>query len=600
MSRMVKLLMMLSIVLLVISPILAQQNDTFYTVVGGDTLYRISVRFKVPMSTIIQANTLTNPQILFVGQVLRIPGGSSSLATPQFVSPNQSLSATRDAAALRYTIVRGDTLASIARRFRTTVAALAQANGITNINQIRVGQTLRIVVVGNNPAPTAAPPAQLTAVQPSIDSFTVEAAAVDRAALFSGTVRIAVAWTVSNRPANTNLVFEQVFENGTKANIELPRSNPLVASRGRGVIAPVYPPDNPNAERITLRLSLVNMSDGTYITFNTVTLPLNGAVPPQTGDVCRATMNVTTPLYSGPGAGYAVASQVAGADQFIVRARASNNWYRLDYPVSPGQSPDVWVDGGRVTLSGNCNTLPLIIVDTPTIQSFTVGVTGIERVTLGTERATLPVSWNVTNRPPRTNLLFEQVLNNGGSVNIELPRAERIVPSSGIGLVKAIDPAAGAPITSITIRLRLVNLDDQATLASQEVSIPIIASTPVPSSVEPFQEDIPVAQCYDTALLADTGVAVGKTGQGSNNLPPEGTDILTAPRNGTSIGRLSGLDKFTVLEGPACWRWLYATNWSQVVFRMWKIRIPALNNVEGWVSEFYYYGGQRTVYMQMD
>lgn len=605
MSRMVKLLMMLSIVLLVISPILAQQNDTFYKVVGGDTLYRISVRFKVPMSTIVQANSLTNPQTLFVGQVLRIPCASSvsPTATFQFASPNQNLSATRNANAattlLSYTIVRGDTLASIARRFGTTVAALVQANGITNINRIAVGRVLKIVVVDSNTQPTIVPSSQVTPIQPSINSFTVEASAVDRAALFSGTMRIAVGWTLVNRPANTNLVFEQVFENGTKANIELPRSNPLVASSGRGVIAPIYPPDNPNAERITLRLSLINLSDGTYITFNSVTLSLTGAVPPQTGDTCRATMNVPTPLYSSPGAGYAVASQVAAADQFIVRARASNNWYRLDYPVSPGQSPDVWVDGGRVTLSGNCNTLPLIIVDTPTIQSFTVGVTGIERVALGTERALLPVSWNVTNRPPRTNLLFEQVLNDGSGVSIELPRAERIVPSTGNGMVKAIDPAAGTTITSITIRLRLVNLDDQTTLALQEVSIPIIAATPVPASPEAFQEDIPAAQCYDTALLADTGVAVGKSGQGSNNLPPEGIDILTVPRNGSSIGRLNALDRFTVLEGPACWRWLYASNWSQLYFRMWKVSIPALN-VEGWVSEFYIAGGQRTVYLQMD
>lgn len=584
--------------LLVLMPVVAQSTDSQYTVAAGDTLYRISVRFKVPMATIIQANNLTNPQVLFVGQVLRIPGG-----TTQFASPNQSLSATRDANAattiLRYTVVRGDTLASIARRYNTSIAALAQANGITNVNQIRVGQILRIVVVGNNPAPPATrPPPQAGSGQPSINAFTVDASAVDRAALFNQTLRIPVSWNVVNRPDGTNLVFEQVFENGAKVNIELPRSNPLVASAGLGVIAPVYPPDNPNAERITVRLSLIRVADGVYITFNSVTLPLNGVVPPQTNATCRATMNVTTPLYSGPGVGFLIVSQVAGADRFVVRAR-SGNWYNLDYPVDNSQTAGAWVDGARVTLSGQCDTLPDLTVAAPAIQSFTAGITGIEHVALGTERAVIPVSWNVANRPPRTNLLFEQVLNDGTGVNIELPRAERIVPSTGSGVVKAIDPAAGTTITSITIRLRLVNLDDQTTLALQEVNIPIIASTPVPSSPEPFQEDVPLAQCYDNGVLADTGVAVGKSGQGSTSLPPEGIDISSAPRNGTSIGRLNALDKFTVLEGPVCWRWLYASNWGQLIFRMWKISIPALN-VVGWVSEFYYYGGQRTVYMQMD
>lgn len=43
-----------------------------------------------------------------------------------------------------YTIRSGDTLSSIAARYRTTVAALAQANGIANPNVIYAGRTLRI------------------------------------------------------------------------------------------------------------------------------------------------------------------------------------------------------------------------------------------------------------------------------------------------------------------------------------------------------------------------------------------------------------------------------------------------------------------------
>ncbi len=43
-----------------------------------------------------------------------------------------------------YTVVRGDTLSRIARRFGTTVDALASLNGIKNKNLIRVGQVLKI------------------------------------------------------------------------------------------------------------------------------------------------------------------------------------------------------------------------------------------------------------------------------------------------------------------------------------------------------------------------------------------------------------------------------------------------------------------------
>jgi murein DD-endopeptidase MepM/ murein hydrolase activator NlpD len=44
----------------------------------------------------------------------------------------------------QYTVKRGDTMSSIAARQHTTVAALSQANGITNPNRIVIGQVLAI------------------------------------------------------------------------------------------------------------------------------------------------------------------------------------------------------------------------------------------------------------------------------------------------------------------------------------------------------------------------------------------------------------------------------------------------------------------------
>lgn len=45
---------------------------------------------------------------------------------------------------MNYTVKRGDTLSAIARKYGTTVGALASANGIQNVNLIRVGQVLQI------------------------------------------------------------------------------------------------------------------------------------------------------------------------------------------------------------------------------------------------------------------------------------------------------------------------------------------------------------------------------------------------------------------------------------------------------------------------
>jgi LysM repeat protein len=54
-----------------------------------------------------------------------------------------------------YVVQRGDTLYSIARRYGTTVEAIASANGIANPSLIQVGQTLRISSSGGvSPAPS--------------------------------------------------------------------------------------------------------------------------------------------------------------------------------------------------------------------------------------------------------------------------------------------------------------------------------------------------------------------------------------------------------------------------------------------------------------
>jgi putative chitinase len=44
-----------------------------YVVQPGDSLYRISLLFGVPIARIVEANNITNPNCIFTGQVLRIP-----------------------------------------------------------------------------------------------------------------------------------------------------------------------------------------------------------------------------------------------------------------------------------------------------------------------------------------------------------------------------------------------------------------------------------------------------------------------------------------------------------------------------------------------
>ncbi len=117
---------------------------TTYTVQFGDTLSAIAQAFGVSLEALMQANGLTEPSLIRVGQVLRIPGRGQPDATPR---------------AVRYTVQYGDTLNLIAQRFGVSVYAIAQANDLADINLLRVGQVLIIPgAQGSAPAPSPAPP----------------------------------------------------------------------------------------------------------------------------------------------------------------------------------------------------------------------------------------------------------------------------------------------------------------------------------------------------------------------------------------------------------------------------------------------------------
>jgi LysM repeat protein len=111
----------------------AVTGGCYYVVQRGDTLFSIARRFGTTIAAIAQANGLSNPRYIRAGQRLIIPG-----AYPACVPPSTVPGATV------YIVRRGDTLYSIARRYHTTVAAIAWANGIANPHRIWVGQRLII------------------------------------------------------------------------------------------------------------------------------------------------------------------------------------------------------------------------------------------------------------------------------------------------------------------------------------------------------------------------------------------------------------------------------------------------------------------------
>jgi len=117
-----------------------------YVVQPGDTLNVIAARFGTTAAQLAASNGLWNPNFIYVGQVLTVPG-SASPSTPPTTT-------------CTYWVKRGDTLTTIALQYRTTVWALAIANNLANASFIWVGQQLTIpgCSQGSTPGPTPAPP----------------------------------------------------------------------------------------------------------------------------------------------------------------------------------------------------------------------------------------------------------------------------------------------------------------------------------------------------------------------------------------------------------------------------------------------------------
>jgi len=105
-----------------------------YTVQAGDHIYQIARNCGVDPRALIAANPGININVLYVGQQLNMPNGSTA---PSSGGPSTGGGQT-------YTVQRGDTLYSIARHFGVSVQALMQANGISNPDYLFAGQVLQI------------------------------------------------------------------------------------------------------------------------------------------------------------------------------------------------------------------------------------------------------------------------------------------------------------------------------------------------------------------------------------------------------------------------------------------------------------------------
>ncbi len=105
-----------------------------YVVIAGDTLSAIASLYDVTVGALVDLNGIDDPNFIYTGQILDIPGLGGGESTT-------------------YEVQAGDTLSEIAETVGVSVSALQAENGISNPDLIFVGQVLSIRSVEESPGP---------------------------------------------------------------------------------------------------------------------------------------------------------------------------------------------------------------------------------------------------------------------------------------------------------------------------------------------------------------------------------------------------------------------------------------------------------------
>jgi LysM repeat protein len=122
---------------------------TTYVVRSGDTLSVIAGQFGVSVEEIMAANNLSDAMIQ-VGQELLIPVEAPTPASSPGAAQSPEAQATQVSDAATYVVQAGDSLSEIASRFNVSLAAIMEANDISNPDTLREGQELVIPGVGSS------------------------------------------------------------------------------------------------------------------------------------------------------------------------------------------------------------------------------------------------------------------------------------------------------------------------------------------------------------------------------------------------------------------------------------------------------------------
>jgi LysM repeat protein len=117
-------------------------EPSYYRVKSGDTIARIAAAYGIGAEDLINLNDLRASGGIHVGQSLKIPAGATLAAGP----PDVPKPAVLKDSGVTYTVVRGDTPVSIARKLHVVYDDLIRLNKIEDPKKLKIGLKLRVPV----------------------------------------------------------------------------------------------------------------------------------------------------------------------------------------------------------------------------------------------------------------------------------------------------------------------------------------------------------------------------------------------------------------------------------------------------------------------
>ncbi|WP_046174455.1 peptidoglycan endopeptidase [Domibacillus indicus] len=200
-----------------------------YTVKSGDSLGAIASRYKTSVAALKQLNGL-NSDVIYVGQKLKVSGSA-----PAASKPSSTGTTTKTTSTSTYTVKSGDSLGAIASRYKTSVAALKQLNGL-NSDVIYVGQKLK--VSGSAPAASKPSSTGTTTKTTSTSTYTVKSG--DSLGAIASRYKTSVSALKQLNGLNSDVIYvgQKLKVSGSAANStpSAPAVNPATSTSGTYVV----------------------------------------------------------------------------------------------------------------------------------------------------------------------------------------------------------------------------------------------------------------------------------------------------------------------------------------------------------------------------